>query len=73
MSDWVAWLAAFMIVLAILAIGVAVQEWWEWEGSRGMTAEDRMKSALKVCAIAAVIIAAIVLIPIIRGVVWWVW
>ncbi len=25
---WVNWLAAFMIVLSILTIGFAIQEWW---------------------------------------------
>jgi hypothetical protein len=24
------WIAAFLIVVALLAIGAAVQEWWEW-------------------------------------------
>ena len=27
---WINWLAAFMIVLAILTLGVAFQEWREW-------------------------------------------
>ncbi|MGF6431506.1 hypothetical protein [Bradyrhizobium elkanii] len=27
---WVHWLAAFMIVLSILTIGIALQEWREW-------------------------------------------
>ena len=30
MDNWIKWLAAFLIVLAILAIGAAVQEWWTW-------------------------------------------
>lgn len=25
---WINWLAAFMIVLSILTIGIAIQEWW---------------------------------------------
>jgi hypothetical protein len=33
-SDWVAWLAAFMIVLAILTIAAGVQEWLEWRRGR---------------------------------------
>jgi hypothetical protein len=28
-SHWTTWLAAFMVVLAILTVGVAVQEWRE--------------------------------------------
>ena len=29
-SWWVAWLAAFMVVIAILTIGVAIQEYLIW-------------------------------------------
>lgn len=24
------WLSAYLIVIAILVAGVAIQEWWEW-------------------------------------------
>lgn len=27
---WVEWLAAFLIVLAVLAIGACIQEWLTW-------------------------------------------
>lgn len=27
---WLVWLAAFLIVLGILTIGVGIQQWWEW-------------------------------------------
>jgi len=30
MEIWFRWLAAFMIVLSILAIGIAIQDWRKW-------------------------------------------
>ncbi|WP_375764246.1 hypothetical protein ACE10X_13265 [Bradyrhizobium sp. Pha-3] len=30
MEFWIKWLAAFMIVLSILTICIALQEWREW-------------------------------------------
>lgn len=30
MTLWLHWIAAFLIVVAILMVGVGIQEWWEW-------------------------------------------
>lgn len=29
-SHWLYFLAAFLIVIGILSVGVGVQQWWEW-------------------------------------------
>jgi uncharacterized membrane protein YhaH (DUF805 family) len=31
---WLYWILAFAVVVAILAIGAAVQEWWLWRRDR---------------------------------------
>jgi uncharacterized membrane protein YidH (DUF202 family) len=27
---WLQWIAAFLIVIGILSVGVGVTEWWKW-------------------------------------------
>ena len=33
MAELLHWLAAFLIVIAALMVGVAIQEWWQWRKS----------------------------------------
>lgn len=30
LDHWLYWVAAFLIVVAILMVFTAIQEWWEW-------------------------------------------
>jgi hypothetical protein len=60
MAHWLQWIAAWLVVVAVLVVGAGVQEYLIWRKGRTMTGEDKMTAALwKILIVGVIIIVAI--------------